>query len=196
MIDPCGGSGHARDAPGSRAHTRATATIHHAHRDPSQAAASARTGSPGMPSSPRPLHTSETNPVIVAGSTAGEARAFATTDHPPIRGSMATSTGVHASCARSGTTRAVSRMLGTRGQCTFSRLSRTGTANMIAHVEITESAKPTEAASIGSAVSSRLTVPAMTATGAIPPPRRKTTATATAIPAALIALGSTPTTKT
>ncbi|SII85058.1 Uncharacterised protein [Mycobacteroides abscessus subsp. abscessus] len=195
-IDPRGGSGHDRDAPGRRAQTRATATIHHANREPSHAVSSAAKPMTGTPRRLRPPVTRERNPAIVAGSTAGLARAFATTDHPPRRGSMATSTGVHASWATSGTRRAVSSTLGARGQRTLSRLSRIGTANMIAVVEITERTKPTEDASIGRPVRSRLTVPAMTATGEIPPPRRKTTATAIAIPAALIALGSTPTMKT
>ena len=150
----------------------------------------------GSPGRPIPPVTRDTNPAIVAGRTAGEASAFATTDQPPRRGSMATSTGVHASCATSGTTSALTSTDGASGKRTRSLRSRSGTTNMMTVVEMTERTNPTEVASTGTPVRRSATVAAMTATGAIPPPRRKTRATATAMPAARIALGSKPTTKT
>src|SRR5699024_3179188 len=135
-------------------------------------------------------------PATVAGRTAGAARALAATDHRPMRKSMATSTGVQASCATQGTTRAATSTDGTSGRCTASQRGRLGTTHMIAAVETTDRTKPTEVARTGTKASSRLAVAHITATGETPPPRRKTTAAAIAIPAARIALGSKPTTKT
>ena len=193
---PTGGVGQSSAAPGREAQTRATSTIHHAGRDPSQARPPATMSGPGRPVVAIAWPTRLRKPATVAGRTAGAARALAATDHRPMRGSMATSTGVQASCATKGTTRAATSTDGTSGRCTASRRSRIGTTNMIAAVETTDRTKPTEVARTGTKASSRLAVAHITATGEMPPPRRKTTAAAIAIPAARIALGSKPTTKT
>lgn len=131
----------------------------------------------------------------MAGRTAGEATALASTDHTPMRGSMATSTGVQAICAMSGTASALMRTAGTIDSRTVRVRTTTGMTNMIAAVDTTESTKPTDVASTGTRASRTQTHAEMTASEEIPPPRRKTTATAIAMAAARIALGSNPTMK-
>ena len=103
------------------AQTLATATIHHAHSEPSHAGSCAHHSRPGTPMRPSPPQTSDRNPRTVAGRTAGAARAFAATDHRPIRGSIATSTGVHANWATSGTRRALMSTDGTMDRCRLRR---------------------------------------------------------------------------
>ena len=171
-------------------------TIHQAGNDPHQDSRAEAKSAPGSPVVAMPVNTRLRKPATVAGMTAGAARALAATDHSPMRGSIATSTGVHAIWATKGTMSAVTSTVGASGRCTARRRRRIGTTNMIAAVETTDRTNPTEVASTGTNARSRLAVEHMTATGEIPPPRRNTIAAAIAIPAARMALGSNPTMKT
>src|SRR5699024_10734234 len=153
---PTGGVGQSSEAPGREAQPRATPTIHHAGRDPNQARPPATMSGPGRPVVAIAWQTRLRKPATVAGRTAGAARALAATDHRPMRGSMATSTGVQASWATKGTMRAATRTDGSSGRWTASRRSRIGTTNMIAVVETTDRTNPTEVARTGTNASSRL----------------------------------------